>query len=71
MRVDGIKENSLFSKGLVSKYGGVLCLSLIWVRIGLIGGVGIKMDSSVTCVVGHGGYCAVLMETKSISRDGI
>ena len=40
-------------------------------RIGSIGGVGVKMDSSVACVVEHGGYSAVLKETKSVSRDGI
>ena len=70
--VDVIEEKALFSKGSVSKYGKVSCLSYIWVRTGLIGGVCIKIVNVLVCVVGHGGYGAFLMfDLKPVSRDGM
>jgi len=41
------------------------------VRIGSIGGAGVKIDSSFVCVVGQGGYGALIMDSKSVLRDGI
>ena len=40
-------------------------------RIGSIGGVCVKIVNSVVCVAGHGGYGALKIDSKSISRDGI
>ena len=67
----GSKKKSLFSKGLVSKYGEVSCSSYIWVRTGSIGGGSVEIVNALVCVVGHGGYGAFIFDSKPVSRDGM
>ena len=60
-----------FTKGSVSKSGKVSFSSYIWVRIGSIGGGSVEIVNAVVCVVGHGGYGALIIDSKPVSRDGI